>query len=74
VVLSSWPHTSNCRFAINYAIMLFAICAAPVHISEGMHSSMVRLFAKGQHAVKLSRLKMEAYNGLFDIGGTIGQS
>ena len=74
MVLSSWPHTSNCRFAINYAIMLVAICGVPVRISEGMHSSMVPVFAKEQHAVKLSRLKMGVYNGLFDIGGTIGQS
>jgi hypothetical protein len=34
---------------------------------------MVPVFAKEQqHAVKLSRLKMGAYNALFDIGGTIG--
>ena len=34
---------------------------------------MVPVFAKEQqqHAVKLSRLKMGAYNALFDIGGTI---
>ena len=34
---------------------------------------MVPVFAKEQqHAVKLSRLKMGAYNALFDIGETIG--